>query len=56
MVSEFLMLHENIELLPYIDCYDLYLGNNDPTEHITLLLVGIRVRNQPGLEEEEKDN
>ena len=47
MVSKVLMFHENRELLPSVDCYDLYLGNYYPIESIMLVLVGIPVRNQP---------
>ena len=47
MVSKVLMFHENTELLPSVDCYDLYPGNNKPIEHITIVLVGIPVRNYP---------
>ena len=47
MVSEVLMFHENKELLPSVDWYDLYPGNNYPTEHITLVFVGIHARNKP---------
>ena len=46
MVSEFLIFYENIELLRSGDCYDLSQGNNNPTEYITLLFVGISVSNQ----------
>ena len=56
MVSKVLMFHENTELLPSSDCYDLYTGNNDPTKHITLVLVGIPVRNQPDLVEVTKED
>ena len=44
-VLEVLMLHENKELIPYGDSYDLYLGNNYPTGGIILELVVIPVRN-----------
>ena len=44
-VLEVLMLHENKELIPYGDSYDLYLGNNYPTGGIILDLVVIPVRN-----------
>ena len=46
MVSKVIMFHENTELLPYVDCFDLYPGNNEPTKHITLVLVGIPTRNK----------
>ena len=49
VVSKVLIFHENIELLPSGDFYDFSTGNNDPTEHITLVLVGIPVINQPDL-------
>ena len=51
MVSKVLMFHENTELLPSGDCYDLYPGNSDPNERIALVFVGIPVRNQLGYEE-----
>ena len=51
MVSKVLMFHENTDLLPSGDLYDLYPGNTDPTKHITLVLVGIPVRDQPELVE-----
>ena len=47
MVSKVHMVHESIELLPSGECYDLSTGNNDPTENIMLVLVGIPIRNQP---------
>ena len=48
MVSEFLMSHEDIELFPSGDSYDLSLVNSYPTERIMLDLVGIPVINQLG--------
>ena len=36
MVNDVLILHENTELLPYVDSYELSPGNNDPTEGIML--------------------
>ena len=56
MVSKFLMFHENTELLPSSDCYDLSPGNIDPTEHIMLVFVGITIRNQPDLVEVAKED
>ena len=56
MVSKFLIFHENTELLPFGNCYDLSSGNNDPTEHIMLVLVGIPVRNKPELVEVAKED
>ena len=41
MVSKVLMFHEITELLRSDDCYDLSPGNNEPTEHIPIVLVGI---------------
>ena len=46
MVSKVLMFHENTELLPSVDCYDLYLGNNETTNNITLVRFVIPVQNQ----------
>ena len=46
MVSKVLMFHENKELIPSIDCYDLYTDNNVPIKHITLVLFGIPAINQ----------
>ena len=54
MVSKVLMFHENTELLPSGDYYDLYTVNNDPTKHIMLVLVGIPIINQPNLVEVAK--
>ena len=56
MVPKVLVFHENIELLPSGDLYDLSLGNNDPTEHIMLVLVEIPFRNQHDLVEAVKQN
>ena len=47
MVSKVLIFHENTEILPSVDFCYLYPGNNDPTEHINLVLFGITVINQP---------
>ena len=33
--------HENAELVPPGDSYDIHIGNYDPTEGITIFLVGI---------------
>ena len=46
MVSKLLMFHENIELLPLADCYELSTGNNESTKHITLVLVRISIINK----------
>ena len=54
MVFKVLRLHENTELLPSGDYYDLYTVNNDPTKHIMLVLVGIPIINQPNLVEVAK--
>ena len=54
MVSKELIFHENKELIPSGDWYDLSTGNNDPTKIITLILVGIPVINQPDLVEVAK--
>ena len=43
MASKVLMFHENTELIPSVDCYDLYPGHNDPNKHIMLVLVGIPI-------------
>ena len=48
MVSKVLVFHENKELLPSGDCYDLSMGNNDTTKHIMIFLVGISVINKLG--------
>ena len=45
-VFEIIMFHENTELLPSADSYEIYPVNNDTTEGITLLLVGITLINQ----------
>ena len=46
VVSEVLMFHENTELFPSGDSYDISLRNKDPTKRIMLVLVGIPIRNQ----------
>ena len=56
MVFKVLMFRENIELLPYGDSNDLSPGNKDPTDRITIILVGITVRNQLVWEEVAKEN
>ena len=48
MVFEFLILHENTEMIPSRDSYNLYTGNNDPTEVIMLFIVGVPTINQLG--------
>ena len=48
VVSEVLMFHENTELFPSGDSYDISPGNNEPTKHITLVLVVIPTINQLG--------
>ena len=55
VVTKVLIFHENIELFPSGDSYDIYLGNNEPTERTTLVLVGIPIRNQLGWVEVEKE-
>ena len=40
VVSKVLMVHENTELLPSGDSYGHSSGNNEPTERITLSLLG----------------
>ena len=40
------MFHENTEMFPSGDSYDISPSNNYPTDHITLFLVGILIRNQ----------
>ena len=56
MVSKVIMFHENTEILPYVDCFDLYPGNNEPTKHITLVLVGIPARNKLDRVESAKED
>ena len=48
MFFKVLMFHENIELLPSGDSYDLSPVNNGPTEGIMLVLVGMPVSNKLG--------
>ena len=55
MVSEVLMFHENIELLPSGDSYDISPGNNETTKHIKFYLVGIPTINKLVLVEAVKD-
>ena len=40
------MFHENVELLPSGDSYNLSPVINYPIEHTTLVLVDIPIRNQ----------
>ena len=54
MVSKVLLGHENTYMIPYDDSYDLHSGNNDTTEFITIVPVGISVTNQLGWSEEVK--
>ena len=56
MVSEVLMFHENIEQFPSVDSYDLFPGNNELAKRITLVLVGIPIRNLLGWVEVEKED
>ena len=56
MVFEVFMFHEDTELLPFGESYDLFIGNNDPTERITLALFRITVRNKLGWVEEAKED
>ena len=46
VVSKVLMFCENTELFPSGDSYDISPGNNDPTNRITLVLVGVPILNQ----------
>ena len=48
MVFQIIMLHENTDILPFVYSYDLYPGNNDPTEVIMIVLVGIHAINKLG--------
>ena len=51
-----LRFHENTELIPTGKYYGLSIGNNNPTEGLTLVLVGINIINQLGwLEAAKKD-
>ena len=47
-IFEVIIFHENTELLPPGDSSDLSPGNNDPTNGITLVLVGVPFGNQLG--------
>ena len=55
MVLKLLMLHENIDLLPSIDFYDLSTGNDELIEGINIFLVGTPTRNKLFLIELAKD-
>ena len=46
MVYKVLMFHDNSELLPYSESYELSMCNIDPADCITLALVGIPIRKQ----------
>ena len=50
------MFHENTELFPSGDSYDISPVKNDPTERIPIVLVGITTRNQFGWGEVVKDD
>ena len=56
VVSEVLIYHENTELFPSGDSYDISPGKNDPTKHIKIVLVGIPIRNQLGWVEVAKED
>ena len=45
-ILKVIIIHENKDLLLSGDSFDLSPGNNDTTEGITLVLVGITFRNQ----------
>ena len=48
LLSESLLLtHENTELIPSVEYYDLYPTNYEPTEHIKLVIFGVPVINKP---------
>ena len=47
-VFKVIEFNENTELIPSGKSYDLYPDNNDPTDGIMLVLVGITLRNQLG--------
>ena len=51
MVFQIIMLHENTDILPFVYSYDLYPGNNYPTEVIMIVLVGIHAINKLGWKE-----
>ena len=46
IVSEVLMVHENKELFPSDDSYEISTGNNDTMKRTTLVLVRIPIINQ----------
>ena len=48
MLYKVIMFHENTELLPYGDSYDLYMGNIEPAEYIKLVLDKIPFRKKIG--------
>ena len=48
VVTKVLIFHENTELFPSGDSYDISPVNNYPIEHITLVLVGVPIRNKLG--------
>ena len=56
VVSEVVMFHENTELFPSGDSYDISTGNNYPNGRITLVLVGIPIKNQLGWFEVVKED
>ena len=56
MVSEVLMFHENTELFPSGDSYDISPVNNEPTKRIMIVLVGIPILNQLGWDKVAKED
>ena len=46
IVSGVFMFHENTELFPSDDSYDISPGNAEPTERITFVLLRIPIINQ----------
>ena len=56
MVSKVFMFHDNTELLPSGDFFELSTGNNNPTNFITIVLAGIPARNQLSWVKVEKEH
>ena len=55
-VLKFLVFRENTELIPSGESYELFPVNNYPNEFITLVLVGLSIRNQLDLVEVDNEN
>ena len=46
MVFNVFMFHENVQFLTSGESYDLSTGNNEPTDGLTIVFLGIPISNQ----------